>query len=973
MLRIWIVLLTISLLLLSCSDESNPSEPIHEHFKISINQLPGSISGIVGTTQERSFYVDLKRDDDTVVENEEITLIDASEIGQMTPEKAVTTETGEVAATYSVVMPAEETTSRIRVTANNQSASERVTLHPIRRPATIRFEMDRRYFAVGVDTIADVPIVAIVSDSGGTVIPGVHVAFSLESDGNHEVFGSVTNSCVTDSLGRAITNFRSFNQYGGVLVLAQVEESGFEENISCSSTLQIRSKFAAHYIYLHASPDEFNISQISPRNTTCISTIMVVVTDSTGVGIPLGPNFQLSTTHGLIVDGMLYFNPETDMEGTESFTITLTGHIPGIPEDGRTEVQVNFLDDLPTLTLGSDRYIIAADGPGGSQANLHVTLATPQGMPVEGVEITFRGTENRCVIQSPVLTDSLGSATAVFDDIGRPGLVVISAESKYGVSDSIDIEIGEYFSRVGRISLDLENIRMRANSGDSTHVTAVCSLVDGFPARQGTIVNFRANYGSFPDQTVPINRDDGIAETFYIAGNQVRTDIVEAFVVEEEDTVFSNSVEVILQSGPPARIVIHASPNVLHTNDPGAYAVITSTVLDTSGNPVREGPHVQYETTLGTIRDGARLYPDGQVGLAIVTGFVETPNGRISDQTTVNFVAETPNSIELVSNVQFANYTGHPHPAVVLTATVRDIDGRLITVPTPVLFEILNEPEPPGGCSFGHGVDQSFVSYTGAGRARATLNIGWEIGGKVLRATTWRDSAARPNSTISITYAGFAVVGGPPFQLEISVNNRGIDAGGGAWELEVSARIWDIHRNPVQDRIPVVFTVEPEIASIEAGWTGNENRAGATVPGLAFVPIVYNSISSLEEVTISAVVQTERGRITHSIDHTLPIQGGIVILEEAGGDFIFDNDEEVIEAQFTPLLFDGHQIRIENATYTFIADFGEFDPEQPGNWSASMDDIFFDPDTNEQQVRFIVRVNGTDIVSEPVDIMVRRR
>ncbi|MBT7617920.1 MAG: hypothetical protein HN590_11620, partial [Calditrichaeota bacterium] len=97
------------------------------------------------------------------------------------------------------------------------------------------------------------------------------------------------------------------------------------------------------------------------------------------------------------------------------------------------------------------------------------------------------------------------------------------------------------------------------------------------------------------------------------------------------------------------------------------------------------------------------------------------------------------------------------------------------------------------------------------------------------------------------------------------------------------------------------------------------------------------------------------------------------ILEEAGGDFIFDNDEEVIEAQFTPLLFDGHQIRIENATYTFIADFGEFDPEQPGNWSASMDDIFFDPDTNEQQVRFIVRVNGTDIVSEPVDIMVRRR
>jgi len=961
--------------LLSCSDDSNPSEPAPEHFAIAIYEFPEDISAITGTTQEVSFYIGLKRDDDTVVENEAIIITDATGTGSVTPDEAITDEVGEVNAAYSVEMPSEPTTARIRVEANNQTVSENISLYPIRRPTTIRFESDRRFFAVGVDTAAEVPFEAIVTDENGQVIPGVHVSFSLESAGNQEVFGSVTNSGITDSLGRATTTFRSYNQYGGVVIIARVDEPGFEEEIICSSRLEIRSKPAGYTIRICTSPDEFNISQISPWNTTYISQIFATVTDSTGVGIPL-TNLQLSTTHGRINEGLLYFNPETDMEGNEPLIIVITGYIPGVPEEGRAQIQVNVLNDLPILTLGTDKYVIKADGPGGSQTILNVTLAAPEGLPIPNEEIVIRGTENTCVIQSPVVTDSMGRATAIFDDLEQPGIVTVIAESRFGDSNGIDILVQEHISKVDRIELFSDRVLLGNIPDDSVRVRAICYLENGRFATDGTIVQFEARRGSFAESIVVIEGVSGAADTYYYSRGVSQSDYIFAYVVNEGDTTESNGIEIRIHTGPPSLIILHASPNELMTNNPWLYSTITATLLDSSMNPVRGGTRVRFETTLGTISQSgetsARLYPGRQAGLAVVTGFIETPNDTISGQATVRFVASTPEYIELTTDRLFAEVRAR-YP-VTLRAIVRDGNGNLIECPTPVVFEMINEPEPPTGCTIGNIPNQqAAVYYTSNGVATTFLNPGTQIGGKLIRAYTWRDSAAHPDDIITTTFAGFAVVSGPPFQLEIGISDIGEDAGGGAWAIEVSARVWDIHRNPVQNRIPVVFSVEPEIANIEAAWTGNENRNGEIIPGLAFATLVYNSVNSLDNIEISAEVQTERGQIQHSIDHILPVQGGVLLLEEAGGDFVFDDENEVIEVRFNALLFDGHQIRIENAPFIFTADFGVFDPDQPGRWTASEEDIFFNPDINEQQVRFRVRVDGTDIVSEPLEIVVRRR
>ena len=208
MYRFAIVLLTLSLILLSCSDDTNPSEPTAEHFTITINELPDTIRAIVGTTQEASFYVDLKRDDGTVVEDETIRFMDATEFGQVTPEEVVTNEVGEAVVTYSVGMPEEETTSRILVEANNRTTTANVTLIPLSRPWAISVEVDTSVLIGDLDTPVETQINAFVIDSTGLVVPGVNIAFSIDTEENTEVLGSVIPSAITDSTGRATSTFR---------------------------------------------------------------------------------------------------------------------------------------------------------------------------------------------------------------------------------------------------------------------------------------------------------------------------------------------------------------------------------------------------------------------------------------------------------------------------------------------------------------------------------------------------------------------------------------------------------------------------------------------------------------------------------------------------------------------------------------------------------------------------------------------
>jgi len=454
------------------------------------------------------------------------------------------------------------------------------------------------------------------------------------------------------------------------------------------------------------------------------------------------------------------------------------------------------------------------------------------------------------------------------------------------------------------------------------------------------------------------------------------------------------------------QISVTANPERLPGNTLDAFSVITAIVTDNAGDPVSAGMPVSFATTFGMIEPSAntnefgqaivRFMPGSNIGEAEITALVEGPEGPIEGGGRVCVVDPSkPVYIEVTAdplNISVRGVGGNE--TSIITATVCNGIGDPVDEERDVTFELVNEPDPPDGCKL-NGNEQREVIETIDGVAICGLNAGTLIGGKLIRIRTRDDD----NSIVEAILSNVAVISGPPFQLDIDVNDFGEDAGGGAWLIEVSARVWDIHRNPVANNIPVVFTVDPEIANISTGYTGNEGQDGQTIPGLAFGDLVYHSIYTFDPIEISAGVQTARGQITGSREHILPLQKGCIDLNVDPGNWMFDEDDhELAQIRCWAVLKDGHGIEINNAPVLFTSSRAEFwwydfsrdrlvqffpDPtrkftgvvdrennELPGQATvyliAEEHDIFLDPFTPEVSVEIEAKVEGYEnVYAEP--------
>ncbi len=979
---------------------------------------------------------------------------DPATLGYVDSDTAMTDNSGRAVRNFTSIVNQYGICNVIVSVDNENFASTSVEVRPVAGPSNVTAHADPDRIKVGNGVNAQSDIMAVVTDSTGVGVPLTTVLFEIESDGAAPIFGSLTSldSSITNSDGEIHTTFNSRGGYGSQWIVAKVVPSGSDGEVSAErgtkgklnlkigddvitgfdEELQARVLVTIEpiedqprFLSLSATPAYFNI----PVDTTGSSIIRATVRDENNNGIPnlqvdfgtnIGTIAQPTVTDSAgVATAQFFIRPATDMDPpNEPDVATVTATIPGTNWEKDVDIEViPAAHGVGSLTLTTDRNFIWADGDGLSFANLTAVLQDADGQILTGEEIVFTSSFNFSVVQSPVITDSIGRAKTVFDDNGRPSVdergmpdsVVVTAKyNPMGLTTIVRIMIRER-NPVTRIDLNAAARQLTANSGDSTAVRATCYLSNGSPAPAGTQVFFDAIYGQYTTAVVPITGSAGAAETYYIAGTTVAKDTLIAYVQTPQDTAYSNEAIIDLVSGPPSQVVVQATPNELFTNDPAAASTITATVMDTSANPVRQGTFVTFSTTLGTIGQSAVTDTDGdavvlltpgvQAGLAVITATVDAGGGPITAQATVNFVAGTPNSIELDADPLQIQVRGTGGVATsTLRATVRDANGNLIMVPTPVVFELINEPDPPAGCTIGNEFDQIFSSMTSSGVAVATLNSGTQIGGKLIRAYTWRDSAARPDDIVTVTLSTVAVVSGPPFQLDIDVNDEGEDAGGGAWQIEVSARVWDIHRNPVANRIPVVFTVEPEIANIEAAWTGNLGAAGTPVQGLAYARLVYNSVNTFDAIEIQAEVQTERGQIQGSREHVLPLQEGLLELNVDPGNWMFNEENDQADIRVWAVLTDGHQIRINNAPVLFTSNrarfwwkdfsndrFNMFFPdasrkftgivdrqnnEEPGVATvylrAEMPDIFLDPFTLEVTVQINASVEGyNDVQADP--------
>lgn len=461
-----------------------------------------------------------------------------------------------------------------------------------------------------------------------------------------------------------------------------------------------------------------------------------------------------------------------------------------------------------------------------------------------------------------------------------------------------------------------------------------------------------------------------------------------------------------------SNLTVQTEPEII-TNEDGSYSTVTAILTNEHGDPVQEGTEVFFQATLGSIQESAvtnaqgeavvQFIPDSETGDVEITAVTDGVGGPVEGGGRVCVVdPAVPISIELTSDRSEIDVAGTGGTSTALiTAHVNNGIGEPVTEEYDVTFELIGEPNPPAGCIL-NGVDQEDVVRTVNGIAAAGLNAGTRIGTVLIRVSVHPQGMQE----IDAIFSPVVVTCGPPFQLDLDVNDIGVDAGGGAWKIGVTARVWDIHRNPVADGLPVAFTVEPEIANISVGFTGNESLEGESQQGLAHGILVYHSVNTFDAIEIGASISTAQGEVTGSREHQLPLQQGQLNVHVDPGNWMFEEDREQADIRVWAVLRDGHGILINGAPVLFQSTRGgfwwkqypndrwnQFSPEparaytglvdrehneNPGQATVYLrveeDNIFLDPFTLEVTVRIEAQIeNNDDILAEPQFVYFTRR
>lgn len=1043
MLRISLCFLIALFLVSGCDKgDDNPVAPGQTAYNIIFSNLPDSLTAPEGAIRSLQFEVVVADRMGNAVPGVTVDLSVPGSSATVTPMSAVTDNAGVVAAELNLTFHAGRSIVHVHANTGESTTAQSIVLIGSRQPAAISLNSDTPSITVPDGLSGVIRFTAVVTDSHSVGIANIRVRFNLAAvQEGGEVFGSLTVDEFTDNSGTANATLNSGRGFGRIIVRCVVdegEEYAYVANEIEVEVVMLESSVAS--LVLIANPE----SLVVPPELQDTAVIHVQALDVNNVGISnLRLNFRTSI-------GRIEGEAVTDENGAASVTFSnvhkyglaiITCEIPAsdIAESIHIEVTGELIG-TGSLLLGIDRDTIYADR-GVSIANLTAIVKDHDREPVVAGIVSFRSDYGTII--SEVLTDTVGIARAVFTDYGIPSFdpngdltaaSIVAEYSPFDVADTVYCAIKPN-ERVDRVVLIAGTRDMFVGSTDSIWVVASCMLANGDPVNDGIQVHFTVEemMGTISPETAITSGGAGDAMSYFTPGPSVGPAVLTASVVNIDSSIeTSNSWVITLFPGPPYAMAIGADPIELIVNDLDAYSTITVIVVDSTWNPVRPRTQVMFTTTLGDVSPSTaytdsfghtitRLTPDLIAGVAEITADVPSAPNGLSRTTTVRFRSGVGSSIELSANpIQIHPAGGGRNSSTTLRALLVDANGNLVETPTPVVFELVNEPPEPVGCNINNRGQRDTV-LTAHGDARATLNAGTQTGPKLIHVYTI-DQAGNPTG-VEATLSAVIVVSGDPAQIEITYDSRADDAGGGAWALEVSALVSDRYFNAVADSIPVAFTIggdNPEIASIGHGFTGNQNRFGRPREGVAFTELTYSGVNTFDTISVVAWVRSaEEDSIGSTIEFPLPLQRGRLSLSINPENWMFITDEphDSLEVRTWATLRDGHDNHINNAPILFTTWRGNFfyvsrvigeertfrifrpDPARrhtgPGNdgdgaveidfdddpngqavvWlRGSMFDFFLDPFTVEMTFRVEASVEGFEgIFSAPVYVTVNRR
>jgi len=410
----------------------------------------------------------------------------------------------------------------------------------------------------------------------------------------------------------------------------------------------------------------------------------------------------------------------------------------------------------------------------------------------------------------------------------------------------------------------------------------VAQLTDSLnQAQKDEMITFSAkasgsDIGTF-DTNTPSTNNDGMAVVQFSDGNvsaydNATTPIYEG--VEITATFTKNGIDFSeqVQFGVfdtasvelwPYQLNLTTNTNAIKLDDGNTKAELSARINSRQyGNPIKN-VELFFESSNGYLSELSKLtdttgaadfeFADtgdpNEIGVSTVSVRYQHPVfGTVKDSVQIT-IRDTSSGIPAYIEIPSSNpgeimvVGGGGSESTDICARVYDENGVLVQTPFLVTFTL--GPNIPDGANLNNaGIIDS--AYSANGEACVSLNSGSSPGPIRVTAVLLYEG-----ESISATAVPVTIATGPPANIEAEYDPLNTQAvGGGYYQTEASAMVYDLWYNPVADSTYVYWTIDPNEdvgdTLIEAfvegvSYTGNENLNGDAYSGLAFTTIVYST------------------------------------------------------------------------------------------------------------------------------------
>ena len=429
-----------------------------------------------------------------------------------------------------------------------------------------------------------------------------------------------------------------------------------------------------------------------------------------------------------------------------------------------------------------------------------------------------------------------------------------------------------------------------------------------------------SDIGSF-DTSTPKTNNDGLAVVQFSDGNVAAFDngttpTYEGVEVTALYTKGGTDFEASVRFGVfdtsavelwPYQLNLSTNTNAIKLDDGITKAELSARINSRQyGNPI-SNVELYFESTNGYLSELSKLtdstgnaeveFSDtgdpNEIGVSTVSARYQHPVfGLVIDSVQIT-IRDTSSGIPAYIQIP----SSHPGEIMVvggggsestdICARVYDENGVLVQTPYLVTFTL--GPYFPEGANLNNaGIIDS--AYTANGEACVSLNSGAAPGPIRVTAVLMYDSVSISATAIPVTIAT-----GPPANIEAEYDPLNtMPVGGGYYQTEASAMVYDLWYNPVADSTYIYWTINPIAPDtlIEAfvegvSYTGNPNLNGDSYSGLAFTTIIYSTdaigdIGYVTALTFGADGDTVSVRINEEEgEATMTFVPGTLILSAA--------------------------------------------------------------------------------------------